>query len=145
MLTSWSDPKVLEKLKLQSDAELAPDSILKFIGSDKAIYGFSAGVNVGIGLIINGTEGAAAMSTATASASVAGGIACISISAGLVLIAAGYFAYQSNWSYETRIVMLKDKMTKDFCDKMKPMIHYNYMNIYDKMVVECEKHNKFIE
>ena len=41
--------------------------------------------------------------------------------------------------------MLKQKMTKDFDNSLKYMIVHKFTTIYDKMVVDCEKHNKFVE
>ena len=137
MLQNWSDPKVLEKLQSQSDAELQPDRIQQFIGV--GIVGGSFGVaSAATELVTTASMGASA-------GGLAFGVAALSISAGLVVIAAGYFAYQSNWDYETRIVMLKEKMTKDFDNSLKPQVIVNYMKIYDNMVMDCEKHNKFIE
>ena len=142
MLQNWSDPKVLEKLQAQSDAELQPDSIQKFIGAGVAGAGLGAAIS-GTGITI--FECTATASMGASAGGLAFGVAALSISAGLVVIAAGYFAYQSNWDYETRIVMLKEKMTKDFDNSLKPQVIVNYMKIYDNMVMDCEKHNKFIE
>ena len=139
MLKNWSDSEVLKKLKLQSDTELQPDSVMKFLGSEKAAALTGVTTVAGAGLIMEGTAGTAG------TAAVVGGVAALSITAGLAVIAAGYFAYKSNWDYETRIEMLKQKMTKDFDNSLKYMIVHKFTTIYDKMVVDCEKHNKFVE
>ena len=129
----------MEKLQAQSDAELQPDSIQQFFGG---VLGASLGLATsGTGIVIFESTVMASMGAS----SLAFGVACLSISGGLAVIAAGYFAYQSNWDPETRIVMLKEKMTKDFDNSLKPMIIVKYMKIYDNMVTDCEKHNKFIE
>ena len=87
MLENWSDPEVLKQLELQSDAELQPDSIMQFLGSEKAAALTGVTTVGGGGLILSGTSGAGG------TAAVVGGIATLSITAGLSLIAAGYFAY----------------------------------------------------
>ena len=71
MLKNWSDPEVLKKLELQSDAELQPDSIMQFLGSLKKNP----------------------LATFAGPAAALGGFAMVSITAGLCVIAAGYFAY----------------------------------------------------
>ena len=87
MLKNWSDSEVLKKLKLQSDTELQPDSVMEFLGSEKAAALTGVTTVAGAGLIMEGTAGTAG------TAAVAGGIATLSITAGLCVIAAGYFAY----------------------------------------------------
>ena len=128
MQQNWSDSKILEKLKLQSDAELQPDSIMQFLGSKKPAAN---------AVVTTGAVGILALEVS--------GIVLAPITAGLCVIAAGYIAYKTQWDYETRIEMLKQKMTKDFDNSMKYLIIHKYTTIYDKMVVDCEKHNKFVK
>ena len=124
-------------MKSQSDAELQPDKIMKFLGSNRAALAATGATAAGAGLGVYGVAGT--------TAAVVGGIAMVSISAGLAVIAAGYVAYKSHWDRETRIIMLKEKMTKDFDNSLKYMIYHKFTTIYDEMIVDCEKHNKFVE
>ena len=92
------------------------------------------------GLMFGAAWQGGGMSMGAASMVTAGTVA-LSIGGGLALVGVGYFVLKSNWSYETSLVKLKEKMSEKLNGVLKYMIHDTFIRVYDKMVEECERHN----
>ena len=76
------------------------------------------------------------------------GAASLSIWTGgaFVLIGAGVIAYTAlEWDYQTQLDSVAELMATDFDDKIRLKIIFQAREIYEKIVFEFEKHNKFIQ